>query len=250
MVKNLYTSTVLKAFEILECFEDGSRELGIKELSLQVGMPPSSLHHIVNSLEYIGMVYQNEENKKYRMGPRCLEMSYKSQHMAQYRQIAEKRMKALEQETGENVNLAIDEGDSVILIHKEECGHMLRPNFPLYTPFKSYKTGLGRVMLAEKSDAALERIYQENQKDIGMTREAFFKMVESVRQNGYAYDDQVFCSGLRCIAAPIRGPGGRVLISVSVSAPMNRMSDETCQRVCKLLVKYMDLASGEIQGLG
>lgn len=249
MVKNLYTSTVLKAFDILACFKDGRHELGIKEIAETVGMPPSSAYHIVNSLEYIGMLYQNDENKKYRIGTQYLEMSRKGEHMADYQRIAIKYMKELEREAEENVNLAITCGEDVVLIHKEECSHMLRPNFPLHTPFRSYQTGLGLVMLAEKSDAAIRWIYQNNQEDIGMSLEAFLELVEKSRRNGYAEDDQLFCAGLRCIAAPIRGPGGRVLFSVSVSAPINRMGEETCRRISKLVIKYTELASNEIQGM-
>lgn len=250
MADYVYTTTVLKAFEILQCFDDGGRELGIKELSERVGMPPSTLHHIVNSLEYIGLLYQNNDTKKYRPGPRHLEMVRRSGRIEEYQRIAMKHMKALRQLVDENVNLAMDYGEDVVLLHREECSHMLRPTFPLYTPFKSYQTGLGLVILTEKTEAALRWIYDRNAADIGMTREAFLASIERVRQDGYAFDDQVFCSGLRCVAAPVRGPGGGILFSISISAPVNRMSDETCRTLARQVIKYTDMASEEIQALG
>lgn len=249
MIKNLYTSTVLKAFDILNCFESGEQELGIKELAARVGMPPSSLYHIVSSMEYIGLVYQNQENKKYRVGPQYLELARKSDCMERYKQRAVKYMKKLQQETGENVNLAIDSGEDIILIHKEECAHMLRPNFQLHTPFRSYKTGLGMVMLAEKSAAALEWIYQKNREDIGMSWAEFREAVRQVKREGLAFDNQLFCAGLRCLAAPVRGPGGQVLFAVSVSAPANRMGEDNCRRIRTLLLQYAEIMSAEIQGL-
>lgn len=195
------------------------------------------------------MIYQNQENKKYRLGPGYLEFARKGEGMEEYRQIAVRYMKELRQETGENVNLAIDRGENILLIHKEECAHMLRPNFQLYTPFKAYKTGLGMVMLAEKSDAALEWLYQNNRADIGMEQAAFLEKVHTVRKEGCAFDDQWFCTGLRCLAAPVRGPGGRALFAMSVSAPINRMDWNACQKNRQLLEQYAEAISTEIQSV-
>lgn len=250
MIKNLYTSTVLKAFDILGCFEDGRRELGLKEISERIGMPPSSIYHIVSSMEYIGLVYQNDENKKYRVGPQYLELARKGERMAEYQRIAVRYMKELRRETGENVNLAISRGEDILLVHKEECSHMLRPNFQLHTPFRAYKTGLGMVLLAEKTDVTLEWIYQNNRADIGLEWPAFLERIQQVRRDGYAFDDQWFCTGLRCLAAPVRGPGGNALFAVSVSAPINRMDWEACQRNQQLLLRCTETISNELQSIG
>ena len=66
---------------------------------------------------------------------------------------------------------------------------------------------------------------------------------------GYAYDDQLFCEGLRCVAAPICGPGGKALFSISVSAPSLRMDDARYELVRQLVVRYSALATAEIQEL-
>jgi DNA-binding IclR family transcriptional regulator len=68
-------------------------------------------------------------------------------------------------------------------------------------------------------------------------------------RNGYAEDDQVFCPGLRCVAEPIKGPGGKVLVSVSVFAPVIRMEKETFIRSGELLIKYTRIPSEEIANL-
>ena len=47
-----------------------------------------------------------------------------------------------------------------------------------------------------------------------------------VRKRGYAYDEQEREDGIRCIAFPIRNAEGKVIAGVSVSGPIERMSDE------------------------
>ena len=64
MNNNLYMSTLLKAFDILDCFTDDIQELGISDISSLVGMPVSSVHRIIQSLEFEGLLVQNRETKK------------------------------------------------------------------------------------------------------------------------------------------------------------------------------------------
>jgi Transcriptional regulator len=50
--------------------------------------------------------------------------------------------------------------------------------------------------------------------------------LETVRQQGYALDDEEHYDGLRCLAAPIRDSDGRVLGAMSASGPTKRMRGE------------------------
>ena len=68
MNNNLYMSSLLKAFDVLDCFQDDKQELGISDIAVLVGMPVSSVHRLIQSLEYEGMLIQNRETKKYSLG--------------------------------------------------------------------------------------------------------------------------------------------------------------------------------------
>ena len=75
MNQNLYMSTLLKAFDILDCFQNDRQELGISDIAAMVDMPVSSVHRIIQSLEFVGMLTQNRENRKYALGSRLLNLS-------------------------------------------------------------------------------------------------------------------------------------------------------------------------------
>ena len=75
MVNNLYTLTLLKAFDILSCFEHDAQEIGIKEIADQIGMPQSSVYRIIQSLEFVGLIFQNRETTKYRIGLKLIELT-------------------------------------------------------------------------------------------------------------------------------------------------------------------------------
>ena len=159
-------------------------------------------------------------------------------------------MELLGKETGETVNLATLNCDKITYIHRVECQHILRPNFVLNASYPAYKTGLGTVLLAELSDASLQWIYQNDADDIGCSYSYFVEVLRSVRRDGYAFDDQVLSPGLRCVAAPVKGPCGKSLFAISVSAPIIRMSDETYLKIRDLVVKRATAAAEEIMELG
>ena len=214
-----YTSTLLKAFDILDCFSSDSQEIGIEDISQKIDMPQSSVYRIIQSLEFAGMIYQNRENRKYRLGPKFIALSGRQSSLSGYMDIAMKYMKLLGHETSETVNLAMLDCDRIVYLHRVDSPHVLRPNFSLMERYSAVQTGLGLVLLADLNSAGLQWVYQNNADTLHIPYEEFTEQIAQIRRQGYAYDDQLFCEGLRCVAAPICGPGGKALFSISVSAP-------------------------------
>ena len=247
MNNNLYMSTLLKAFDILDCFTDDSQELGISDISALVGLPVSSVHRIIQSLEFEGLLSQNRENKKYALGSKMLSYSQKCGQYQRFQQIASKYADELCRITQENVNVATGSGDQITNIYTAETHFILRPSFPVYTPFPIYCTGVGRVFLSHMSEAAQKWVYESNASAIPQTQEEFLTLLRKARQNGYALDDQAFNAGLRCVAAPIYCSGDKLLFAMSVSAPLARMDDEAYKNARQLVMKYAERISQEIQ---
>lgn len=207
-------SSLLKAFDVLDCFQDDKQELGISDIAVLVGMPVSSVHRLIQSLEYEGMLIQNRENKKYSLGSKLMAMSVKCRTSRSFGRIASKYVDQLGQLTGETVNLSTCSGDRIINVYHAESHFVLRPNFPLYTSYPAYKTSVGRVFLSWMGDPALKWIYENNKDDISMTQEEFLAMLHQARRDGYALDDQVFSAGLRCVAAPVFLTGSKPMFAI------------------------------------
>ena len=249
MSVNSFSSSLLKAFDLLDCFTNETPELGIKELAAMVSMPQSSVYRMVQSLVFSGLLFQSGSSKKYRLGPKMTIYSGRCRALNTYREIAIKYMQKIAEETDETVNLGILDRDRIFYSHRISCKHVLRPDFDLEASYPAFKTGLGMSLIAELSESAIHWIHENNQAEIGLTFGEFLEIIKEIRKNGYAFDNQVFCEGLRCVAAPVKGPGGKALFSISVSAPTLRMDDETYDRARKTVMRYAAQASQEIQEL-
>lgn len=247
MNSNLYMSTLLKAFDILDCFTDDSHELGISDIAALVGMPVSSVHRIIQSLEFEGLLTQNRENKKYALGTKFLTAGSKCDAYREYQSIAFRYADELCRVTGENVNVATCSGDRITNIYTAETHFVLRPNFPLHKPFPAHCTGVGRVFLSHMSEAAQKWVYENNAAAIPQSQEEFLAMLRKARQDGYALDDQAFNAGLRCVAVPIYCSGDKLLFALSVSAPLARMDDAAYENARQLALEYAGRISQDIQ---
>ena len=75
---------------------------------------------------------------------------------------------------------------------------------------RAMREDVDRILAFQRAyDAAGKRLYpNEPLKSYGKnsicTIDALLDELENVRQNGYAVDDEEFCEGIRCVAAPIR----------------------------------------------
>lgn len=249
MGNNLYTTTILKAFDILDCFTDDCQENGISEISAAVGMPISSVHRIIQSLEYEGALIQNPENKKYSLGTKLLSLSEKCNRYARFKQTAIKYADQLSKLTEETVNLTTCTGDQITHIYIAPSHYVLRPNFPLNVSFPGYNTSVGRIFLSEMSDTTLKWIYENSKGDIHMTQQEFLSMRHRFKKDGYALDDGDFNVGLRCVAAPVKLSGGATVFAISISAPASRMNDARYVQARDLVVEYAALLSQQLQML-
>jgi DNA-binding IclR family transcriptional regulator len=252
MATNIFTGTLLKAMNILYCFSNDQQELGIKELSQNVCLPESSVYRIVQTFEYLGIFIQNSSNKKYRIGPQYYAMNMNFNAYNSAMDIAKKHMRQLRDEVGENVNLGIRSESTVIMIFKEECNEILRPNYPVGKKFPAYCTSLGKMLLSDLSPHILKNIYSTNDgniQDAYPDVTVFLKEIANIKKNGYAIDDEELSKGLRCVSAPIMITGD-MLFSISISGPKVRISDQKFEILRDSVISKAARISDEIISSG
>lgn len=97
-----------------------------------------------------------------------------------------------------------------------------------------HATALGKVMLAYRTPEYLERIFSDEverytEKTI-TSPDAMRRELETIRDQGYALDDEDGVRGLRCLAAPIRDHKGQVVAAISMSAPTSVLAEENRPR--------------------
>src|SRR4030095_6295227 len=65
---HIESKVIDRAVEVLDCFTFNKPELSVGEVSAATGLHKSTAHRILMALEYNGLVEQNQETAKYRLG--------------------------------------------------------------------------------------------------------------------------------------------------------------------------------------
>ncbi|WP_425058720.1 HTH-type transcriptional regulator XynR [Sporomusa carbonis] len=228
-----------KGLSVLECFKDID-EYGITEIGDIANLPDSSVQRIVHTLEMKGYLYQNPDNKKYRLTPKVLLICAKSGNLIRWREQARKQMIILNELCGENVNLAIRQDDMCSYIELVESKHLLRPHFTLGDFYPVYCTSLGRSLLSDLTDheidVLLPKVLEARTPFTLTDRRKVIEKIKEIKQTKYAIDDEEFYLGLCCIGSPIYGIGNKVIAALSVIAPKVRMDEKTIEKLIPAVI--------------
>lgn len=202
---------------------------GVTDLADRLDLSKSTVHNHLMTLREHGYVVKTGE--EYRLGLKFLEVGGSTRKSTEFYQVAEPEVKALADETGELANLLVEEQGIGVYLCREKGEEAVDLDTYAGRRTRLHVTALGKAILANLPEERVQEIVEqrglerETPQSVG-TREELDDALADVRERGYAIDDGERLEGLRCVAAPVKGPAGAVRGAISVSAPASRISDE------------------------
>jgi DNA-binding IclR family transcriptional regulator len=217
-------ATILESISI---FVEG---VGIAELHRSSNLPKSTLHRILTGLMKHGYVMQNDDSKKYRLGPNFLILGANYLYQNDLRKIAAPYLKKLGQELCETVFLAIFQNELAICIDTYEVS---RNNVTYFVrqgrvmPFNC--TAAAKILLAYQKEEVIKKLVvpknmvKNTEKSI-IDPNLFIEHLKEIKEKGYSICKEEMEEGVMAIAAPIWDIKSRVIGSVAVLGSINRIS--------------------------
>lgn len=240
-------SSVANAIRLIKTFSDSEYEIGISELSKRLHLPKSSVHRLATTLADSGMLEQNDETGKYRLGLVMFELGSLVRRKMDFSSTAKPELMTLREKTGETVHMTVLGATSVIYINTLESTKSVRMTLDVGMRKPAYCTAEGKVLLAFKSPEVAEAIVSfglpERTPKTITDPATFQKELANVRSRGYAIDDEECEVGLRCIAAPVRDHYGNVIAAISVAGPSQRMTKKILESYAAEVVESADVIS-------
>jgi DNA-binding IclR family transcriptional regulator len=232
--------SVDRALQILEFLRKNPRGLGVTEISISLQVAKSTAHRLLMSLEEHGYVQKFGRESTYRLGLKFIEMNYTVTKNLNVLEIARPFIESLSKETGEIVHLVTLEGQEIIYIDKVENSSTIRIYSQIGRRGPLHCTAVGKSILAfldeREANQLMDKIELTGFTDHTLTtREALATELATIKKDAYSYDNQEHEMGIRCVGAPIFEHNGRPQYALSVTGPLDRMSDEILQHHIPLL---------------
>jgi DNA-binding IclR family transcriptional regulator len=231
--KRMRLSSVANAIRLTKAFSEQEYEMGISALASRLGLAKSTVHRLATTLVEYDMLEQNRETGKYRLGLAFFELGTLVRRKMDVTTEAQGEIHALADSSGETVQLAILDHLTVLYIRIRESRQAIRLSSGLGSRAPAHCTGVGKALLAFQPPEVVQQVIENGLKryteNTIVEPEKLRAELASIRAKGYAIDDEEIEIGLRCVAAPIRDHSGRVVASISVAAPVQRMSKKQVQ---------------------
>lgn len=217
--------TTLQIIETIQHLDGAS----ITEVANHLDMSKSNVYKYLNTLEKEG--YLVKTDNIYRISLKFLDFGEHVRTRKKIYTIAAPEVQELASETNEMANLMIEEHGMGVFLLRADSDQAV--NLDTHAGMRVYlhTTALGKAILAHLPQQRVEEIINRHglpqiTENTITDRTELAKELETIREQGYAFDDEERLNGLRCMAAPITTTDNEALGAISVSGPTSRMADE------------------------
>jgi IclR family pca regulon transcriptional regulator len=229
-----------RGLAILSSFNSQRPLIGISELSRGLDLSRSTAHRYVATLAKLGYLQQDPESKRYRLGPKVLDLGFSAMNSMDLLELSAPYLRQLSDETQRTVNLAILDGTEVVYIERcrtaQPGQREIDLNLHVGARLPAYCTAMGKAILAfmtgERADRIIDQIEFVQRGPNTITDPATFREeLGRIRKLGVAVNDEELAYGLRSIAAPIHGHTGEVIAALNLAVHRTMVSmDELIAR--------------------
>jgi DNA-binding IclR family transcriptional regulator len=212
-------SVTSKVLGLLEAFTPATPALTLSELARRSGVSLATAHRRVAELLEWGALERGADGR-YRIGLRLWEVASLAPRGLGLREHAMPFLEDLYEVTHENVQLAVREDLEVVYVERIAGRSAVRVLTRVGGRFAMHATGVGLVLLAHAPPDVQEEVLggplrsytEETITDPRRLR----RLLADVRRRGYAVSSRQVTMDAVSIAAPIFGPEGSVVASVSL----------------------------------
>lgn len=240
-----------KGLRILSLFDEQRPSWRVTDLAAAAGLPMPTVYRVVQTLASEGYL-DHLPNGDYRPGVRTLTLGSAALRSLDLVGVATPKLQGLSESTGETVNLAVLTGDRVLYLVRLRNSDLVTANIQVGSTLPAVTTSIGKLLLAHlDEDDLLSRITPESfaaqhGPNAKVSLDELRTELEQIRQQGWAMQDEELAYGLRSVAGPVTGGGGRVVAGVNLAV---QARDWSTQRIVRELRPTLLDTCGEISAL-
>lgn len=222
LTKKYNVPALEKAISLIETLSARDEPIGVSELCKLADLPKTSVYFILNTLEQHRYIAKTADGK-YELGSSFIHIGLSLLHKLDIRSVARPFMDKLLQDTGFCVHLAVLADGQAMYVEKVDNHGFVKFSTYIGQRQALHASGVGKAIAASLPLAQLNKIVQEKglpaRTENTITRWKDFKEVlETIRSQGYAVEDEEGESGIRCIGSAILDHHCRLKAAISITA--------------------------------
>jgi DNA-binding IclR family transcriptional regulator len=221
-----------RVFRVLGAFSAATPDLSLVRISEAAALPLSTTLRLCRQLLRVGALERRRDGS-YVVGIRMLEIAALAPRGHGLRTLALPYMEDLHRATGEHVQLAVREGEHVIIVERLSAPSARRIRFQVGSRIPLHESASGPVLLAHADpafqDAYLARQHRLQPEDIPVDPPLTSELLAGIRSAGWARFAREHPAPIDAVAAPVFDRTGACVAALSVLAARGSFDGRTAQ---------------------
>jgi len=201
--------------------------VSLSDLAMQVGMPASSAHRLLMTLQQHDFVDFDENTQLWQVGIEAFRVGSAYLTRTNFIDAARQPLRSLMEATGETANLAVMDNTEVVFVAQVETTNPVRAFFSAGTRALMHSSGIGKALLSQMPKRQLDAVLQT----AGLTKYThktlttpleLYEDLKVTTSRGWSFDQEERYEGMSCVGAAIRNAQGNLVGGISVSGPSVR----------------------------
>jgi DNA-binding IclR family transcriptional regulator len=244
-----------RAVRILSLLRSEGREMTIAEIGELTGWHKSSVHKLLVTLHYHGLLDRDPATKRYSLGVALYEYGRTAVQGLDVRRAAKPFLKMLVDHSGETAALSILRETQLTLVEVEESPSQIRVALAVGLRAPATTTSNGKAVLAFLPENRLLEILKAEGLP-AMTKKSITKTgayradLDATRNRGYATDCEEFQEGITGVSAPVFDAAGHVIGALSIAGPAFRMTRDKIGSYGRKCVEFAEQLSSQLGNSG
>jgi DNA-binding IclR family transcriptional regulator len=230
-------------------------EARVTEVAAEIAVHKSTAFRLLGALEDRGLVEQDHDRGKYRLGFGILRLAGAVSARMDITRHGHTICERLAADIGETVNIAVARSHYAVNVDQVPGRSAITAQNWVGQLTPLHATSSGKILLAHLTGARRAELLAtaglERFTPATLTTVAKLEAeLERARRRGYATTVEEYEVGLNAVAAPIRSTHGDVVAAVSASGPAYRFTADRMREVAPVLVAGADEISHRLGYLG
>ncbi len=223
-----FMTSLARGLIVIQSFTQATPQMTISQLSVKTGLSRAAVRRCLYTLTKLGFAGA-EDGQRYALRPRMLSLSHTYTTSSTLATAAQPILERMSTAFRESFSVATLDGDEIVYIARTQVpSRVMAVDLHIGSRLPAYCTSMGRVLLAFLPPEQLEQYLARVDLIPHTTRtittvEKLGLALRNTRRLGYALVDQELEVGLRSLAVPVYGAGGRVVATVNLSGNAPRM---------------------------
>ena len=222
------SSTVLKAFHVLEAVSAQDAPPSAAELARRLDMDRVTVYRMLRTIADAGYLVMDPNTKRFSLSNRILTLATPLLEADRQTRWIDVLLESIAAKTGETCHYSELSGSETVLTRRAKGQQLVAVDFKIGTRCELHATSVGKAILAFQTEDFIDDYMrldlvsytpQTIARPVDLRRE-----LDNIRETHSGYDFEELSEGMNCVAVPVPSVLGKVEAGVSISGPAFRLT--------------------------